>query len=89
MRSHPSHWFKFYSPVVNKFYFEPTRPNCLSKCHHNTFRIIQELVNRNSSVETFSDDLHSSDSGVRQRTSPFTRNYSTKQEQVMLHLFFL
>ncbi|KAG6584137.1 hypothetical protein SDJN03_20069, partial [Cucurbita argyrosperma subsp. sororia] len=41
----------------------------------------QEMVNRNSSVGTFSDDLHSSDSGICQHTSPFTRNYSTKQEQ--------
>lgn len=66
--------------VVDNGLYEAMRKELRHAVEEIRVELEQELVNRNSSVETFSDDLHSSDSGVRQLTSPFTRNYSTKQE---------
>ncbi|XP_038893835.1 uncharacterized protein LOC120082652 isoform X1 [Benincasa hispida] len=67
--------------VVDNGLYEAMRKELRHAVEEIRVELEQEMVNRNSSVETFSDDLHSSDSGVRQHTSPFTRNYSTKQEQ--------
>ncbi|KGN64387.1 uncharacterized protein LOC101211551 [Cucumis sativus] len=67
--------------VVDNGLYEAMRKELRHAVEEIRVELEQEMVNRNSSVETFSDDLLSSDSGVRHHTSPFTRNYSAKQEQ--------
>ncbi|XP_022994153.1 uncharacterized protein LOC111489977 [Cucurbita maxima] len=66
--------------VVDNGLYEAMRKELRHAVEEIRVELEQEMVNRNSSVGTLSDDLHSSDSGV-QHTSPFKRNYSTKQEQ--------